>query len=104
MENSRDILKKPVLTEKSTGLVGNNKYTFLVSKNANKIEIKKAVESLFKVKVEKVNTLVVKGKVKRARDFFGRPVGGNVFGRTPAVKKAIVTLREGDKIEIMEGL
>lgn len=104
MKNPRDILKKPVITEKSTGLIEKNKYTFLVDTDANKTEIKQAVESIFKVKVEKVSTMMVKGKMKRARDFFGRPVGGNVFGRSPAVKKAVVTLREGDKIEIMEGL
>ncbi len=104
MKNPRDILKKPVITEKSTGLIAGNKYTFLVSTDVNKMEIKQAVENLFKVKVKKVSTMMVKGKMKRARDFFGRPVGGNVFGRSADVKKAIVTLREGDRIEIMEGL
>lgn len=95
MKNSRDILIKPVVTEKSTGLLAENKYTFIVDLNANKTEIKKAVEDIFKVKVEKVNTMRVKGKLKRVRQF---------VGRTPERKKAIVTLKEGDKIEIFEGL
>lgn len=95
MKNSRDILIKPVVTEKSTGLLAENKYTFIVDLNANKTEIKKAVEDIFKVKVEKVNTMRVKGKLKRVRQF---------VGRTSERKKAIVTLKEGDKIEIFEGL
>ncbi|MCL5781155.1 MAG: 50S ribosomal protein L23 [Bacillota bacterium] len=95
MKNPRDILIKPVVTEKSTGLLAENKYTFIVDLNANKTEIKKAVEDIFKVKVEKVNTMRVKGKLKRVRQF---------TGRTPDRKKAIVTLKEGDKIEIFEGL
>ncbi|CCO07801.1 50S ribosomal protein L23 [Desulfotomaculum varum] len=95
MKNPRDILIKPVVTEKSTRLLADNKYTFIVDLKANKTEIKQAVEDIFKVKVEKVNTMRVKGKLKRVRQF---------IGRTPERKKAIVTLREGDKIEIFEGL
>lgn len=95
MKNPRDILKKPLITEKSMDLVGENKYTFIVDLNANKIEIKKAVEELFKVKVEKVHTIRYKGRMKRVR---GR------MGRTPDYKKAIVTLKEGNKIEIFEGV
>lgn len=95
MKNSRDILKKPLITEKSMDLVGENKYTFIVDLNSNKIEIKKAVEELFKVKVEKVNTIRYKGRMVRVR---GR------LGRTQDYKKAIVTLKEGDKIEIFEGV
>jgi large subunit ribosomal protein L23 len=89
------ILRKPLITEKSTSLLQENKYTFEVDPKANKTEIKNAVESLFKVKVEKVNTMHVKGKLKRVR---------NIQGRTPDRKKAIVTLKQGDKIEIFEGM
>ncbi|SHJ06044.1 50S ribosomal protein L23 [Desulfofundulus thermosubterraneus] len=95
MKNPRDILKRPVITEKSMSLLADNKYTFIVDPHANKVEIKKAVEELFKVKVEKVNTMRVKGKTKRVR---------NIVGRRPDVKKAIVTLRKGDKIELFEGV
>jgi len=95
MKDPRDILKKPVVTEKSTSLLQDNKYTFVVDPGANKTEIKQAVESIFKVKVEKVNTMNVKGKIKRVR---------RIPGRTPDTKKAIVTLRKGDKIEIFEGM
>ncbi len=95
MKDARDILKKPVITEKSMDLVGQNKYTFLVDLVANKIEIKRAVEELFRVKVEKVRTIRYKGRLKRVR---GR------LGRTPDYKKAIVTLKEGNKIDIFEGV
>lgn len=95
MKNPRDILKKPLVTEKSTSLLKDNKYTFVVDPEANKTEIKQAVESIFKVKVEKVNTINVKGKTKRVR---------GIIGKTPDSKKAIVTLRRGDKIEIYEGI
>ncbi|MDD4237540.1 MAG: 50S ribosomal protein L23 [Desulfotomaculaceae bacterium] len=89
------VLRKPMVTEKSTSLLQDNKYTFEVDLKANKTEIKQAVESLFKVKVEKVNTMHVKGKLKRVRQ---------IQGRTPERKKAIVTLKQGDKIEIFEGM
>lgn len=95
MKDPRDILKKPVVTEKSTSLLQDNKYTFVVDPSANKTEIKQAVEKVFKVKVEKVNTMNVKGKIKRVR---------RIPGRTPDTKKAIVTLKKGDKIEIFEGM
>ncbi len=95
MKDPRDILKKPVVTEKSTSLLADNKYTFVVDPRANKTEIKQAVEKVFKVKVEKVNTMNVKGKIKRVR---------RIPGRTPDTKKAIVTLKKGDKIEIFEGM
>ncbi|MDD4169162.1 MAG: 50S ribosomal protein L23 [Desulfotomaculaceae bacterium] len=95
MKNPRDILRRPLVTEKSTSLLKDNKYTFVVDLNANKVEIRQAVESIFKVKVEKVNTLRVKGKIKRVR---------RVPGKTPDTKKAIVTLRAGDRIEIFEGM
>ena len=92
---ARDIIIKPVVTEKSIGLMENNKYVFKVALSANKIEIKKAVEEIFKVKVVDVNTVRVKGKENR----MGRSVG-----RTSDYKKAIVQLAEGDSIEIFEGL
>ncbi|MEW5952258.1 MAG: 50S ribosomal protein L23 [Bacillota bacterium] len=95
MKNPRDIIKKPLVTEKSMDLVQENKYTFIVDPKANKVEIRKAVEELFKVKVTSVNTMNVKGKLKRVR---------NILGRTPDRKKAIVTVRDGDKIEIYEGM
>lgn len=93
MKNPRDIIRKPVITEKSYSLVGENKYTFIVDPDANKTEIKKAVEDIFKVKVLKVNTLNVKGKARRVR---------NIVGYRSDYKKAIVTLRPGDKIEVFE--
>ena len=92
---ARDIIIRPVVTEKSIGLMENNKYVFKVALSANKIEIKKAVEEIFKVKVVDVNTVRVKGKEKR----MGRSVG-----KTSDYKKAIVQLVEGDSIEIFEGL
>lgn len=95
MKNPRDIIKKPVVTEKSMGLVEENKYTFIVDMGANKIEIRQAVEELFNVKVDKVRTMRVKGKTKRVR---------NRWGKTPDRKKAIVTLKEGQKIQLFEGV
>jgi large subunit ribosomal protein L23 len=89
------VLRKPMVTEKSTSLLQDNKYTFEVDLKANKTEIKQAVESLFKVKVEKVNTMHIRGKLKRVR---------RIQGRTPDRKKAIVTLKKGDKIEVFEGM
>jgi large subunit ribosomal protein L23 len=93
MRSPQDVLIKPVLSEKSYGLLAENKYTFVVNPDANKIEIKNAVEKLFDVKVLNVNTLNVKGKVKRM---------GKHIGRTSNKKKAIVTLQDGDKIEVFE--
>lgn len=95
MKDPRDILRKPLITEKSTALIEDNKYTFQVDPKANKTEIKQAVENIFKVKVEKVNTMNVKGRKKRVR---------NIPGMTSDTKKAIVTLKKGDKIEIFEGI
>ncbi|MEK6590829.1 MAG: 50S ribosomal protein L23 [Nitrospinota bacterium] len=90
------IIKKPIITERSTYLKDrDNKIVFEVNKNANKRDIKKAVERIFKVSVISVNTLNMKGKVKRF---------GKVFGKRPDWKKAIVTLKEGDKIELLEGI
>ncbi|BCV23143.1 50S ribosomal protein L23 [Moorella sp. Hama-1] len=90
-----EIIIRPLVTEKSTGLMADNKYTFLVAPGANKIEIKHAIEKLFNVKVLKVNTLVDRGKLRRV---------GRFQGRQSDRKKAIVTLRPGDKIQVFEGL
>ena len=92
---ARDIVIKPVVTEKSIGLMENNKYVFKVALSANKIEIKKAIEEIFKVKVVDVNTVRINGKMKRM---------GRYEGKTSDYKKAIVQLAEGDSIEIFEGL
>jgi large subunit ribosomal protein L23 len=94
MRNPRDIIIKPVITEKSTAQMEEKKYSFVVDKRANKIEIKKAVEAIFGVKVKSVNTMSVKGKPRRM---------GVHRGYRPDWKKAIVTLREESKtIEIYE--
>lgn len=95
MRNARDVLIKPVITEKATNLLAENKYTFWVDKNANKIEIRHAVEEMFKVNVTDVRTMIVKGRLKRM---------GRYQGYTSDRKKAIVTLKAGDKIGIFEGL
>ena len=94
-KTAQDIILKPVITEDSMERLPEGKYTFEVAKDANKIEIAKAIEELFDVKVAKVNTISVKGKQKR----MGRSVGFR-----PDRKKAIVTL-EGDKtIEFFDGM
>lgn len=90
-----DIIRQPVITEKSTAASQFNKVVFKVAGDASKPEIKAAVEQLFKVKVEKVNTILVKGKNKRFR---GRP------GTRSDVKKAIVTLAAGQTIDLTAGL
>ncbi len=86
------IIIKPLLTEKSYAGIQNKVYTFVVSKNAGKVEIKKAVEKLFDVKVDKVNTSVVKGHKKTQNTKAGRTVG-----KTSDFKKAIVTLKADSK-------
>ncbi|MDY6863544.1 MAG: 50S ribosomal protein L23 [Thermodesulfobacteriota bacterium] len=96
MQNIYNIIKRPYITEKSNiQKEENNKISFKVYKDANKIEIKKSIERLFKVKILKVNIVKVKGKVKR--------VGRNE-GKRPDWKKAIVTLREGDQVDFFEGI
>lgn len=90
MNNYSEIIIAPVITEKAAYATENNVYTFKVAKDANKIEIKKAIESLFGVTVIKVNTLITKAKDKRV---------GKYTGKTKTYKKAIVTLKDGDKIE-----
>lgn len=95
MKLAREIIVKPVVTEKSVDLMQENKYCFKVAKDANKIEIKNAIEEIFKVTVVNVNTVNVHGKMKRM---------GRTQGMTASWKKAVVTLREGDSIEVFEGL
>ena len=97
MKNAYDIIIKPVLTEKSYAEMANRKYTFQVAIGANKTEIKQAIETVFDgVKVESVNTMRTMGKMKRH---------GRTQGRTPEVKKAIVTLKKDSKgIEFFEGM
>ncbi len=96
MKAPQDIIIKPVITEKSMDELQEGKYTFKVAKDANKTEIKKAVEALFGVEVAKVNTLNVNGKEKRM---------GRFVGKTSSWKKAIVTLTEDSKaIEFFEGM
>ena len=90
LEKSFSILKKPVTTEKSTNLQQFNQYTFVVSKDSNTNEIKQSIENIFKVKVIKINTSIVRGKVKSFK--------GNV-GIRNNYKKAIVTLKEGNTID-----
>ena len=93
---AEDIILKPVLTEKGYDGIATKKYTFIVKKDANKIQIKEAVEKIFGVKVEKVNTVSCKGKLKRM---------GRNAGYTPDRKKAIVTLKEDSKsIEFFDSL
>ena len=90
-----DTIIAPVITEKSTMLSEHNKVVFQVAKDATKDEIASAVEELFKVRVVKVNTLNVKGKTKRFRGH---------LGRRSDIKKAVVTLQEGQTIDIATGL
>lgn len=96
MKSAYEIIERPLITEKSVSGAADGKYTFRVSKTANKIEIAKAVEEVFNVKVDNVNTLTVKGKKKR--------VGKHPEGKTADWKKAFVTLKPGFKIEIFEGM
>lgn len=86
-----EIILQPVVSEKSTYLLRENKYVFKVPLHVGKIEIKKAVEEIFKVRVDKVRTMQMKGKPRKWR--------GRVVGKTSRYKKAIVKLKEGDTIE-----
>ena len=92
--NPRDILLKPVVSEKSYGLLDEGKYTFVVAPEANKTQIKQAVEEVFRVKVTGVNTLNRQGKRKRTR---------SGYGQRKSVKRAIVTLADGDRIDVFQG-
>jgi len=87
------IIKRPVVSEKSAHLASDRKYTFEVDKNANKIQIKEAIEAIFDVKVAKVNVINTKPKAKRV---------GQYSGFTAAISKAVVTLEEGYKIDIYQ--
>jgi large subunit ribosomal protein L23 len=89
----RDVILAPIVSEKSYSLLDNNAYTFKVHPDANKTEIRQAVEAIWNVKVVGVNTINRKGKLKRFRF---------VAGRRPSSKRAIVKLAEGDSIEIFE--
>ncbi|MEX2487188.1 MAG: 50S ribosomal protein L23 [Nitriliruptoraceae bacterium] len=91
MKDPRDVILRPVISEKSYGLLDDNKYTFVVDRRSNKTEIKQAVESIFGVKVTSVNTMNRAGKRKRR---------GLVVGKRPDVKRAIVTVADGDEIEL----
>lgn len=89
-----EIIVKPIVTERSMGQQAIGKYTFKVHPKANKIQIRKAVENLFKVRVQKVNTMKVRGKMRRF---------GQTIGKTSDWKKVIVTLKPGEKI-IVKGI
>lgn len=93
MKDPRDIILAPVISEKSYGLLDNNKYTFLVDPRANKTQIRIAIQQIFDVKVTGVNTMNRAGKKKRR---------GMIEGKRPDVKRAIVTLAEGDEIELFD--
>jgi large subunit ribosomal protein L23 len=93
-KDPRDVLLAPVVSEKSYSLLDEGKYTFIVDPNANKTEIKIAVEAVFNVKVTAVNTINRKGKARRTR--FG-------MGKRKDTKRAVVTLAEGDTIDIFGG-
>jgi large subunit ribosomal protein L23 len=90
-----EVLRRPVITEKDTFLKNWNKYTFEIAQDANKLQVKEAVEKAFNVTVLDVNTMTVKGRVKRR---------GRFLGKTAGWKKAVVTLKPGDKIEFFEGV
>ncbi len=96
MREPHEIIRRPLITEKGTALRDHgNHYLFEVARDANKIEIRRAIESLFRVKVLGVRTLAAKGKEKRV---------GRFVGRTPDWKKAVAILKEGDSIEFFEGV
>ncbi len=93
--NVYQVLRRPVITEKNTLLSGNNQYTFEVSTEATKQEIKEAVEKMFKVNVMNVNVIRVPGKMRRI---------GRTKGMTSPWKKAVVTVQPGQRIELFEGV
>ncbi len=94
MKNPRDVIIAPVVSEKSYALLDEGRYTFVVHPSANKTEIKEAVQSIFGVKVDNVNTMIRKGKKKRF---------GLTMGQRKNTKRAIVTLAEGETIDIFAG-
>lgn len=93
MKDPRSVIKAPVITEKSMGMLDDNKYTFVVDPRASKIEIRQAIEAIFDVTVTKVATQNRTGKRKRR---------GYVQGKRPDTKRAIVTLAAGDEIELFD--
>ncbi len=96
MKDPHDIIRRPVLTEKAYDGFSDKRYVFEVAIDANRTEIRQALETIFGVKVEKVNTLRTLGKIKRQ---------GKFSGRTPEIKKAYVTLKKNSKeIEFFEGM
>ena len=95
MRDPRDVILRPVVSEKSYGLLDEGAYTFVVHPDANKIEIRQAVEAIFNVRVRKVNTLNRKGKRKRNRRAF-------TYGKRADTKRAVVTLAGGDRIDLFE--
>jgi len=96
MKDPRAVIIRPIVSEKSYALLDEGVYTFLVPSDVNKTEIRQAVESIFNVRVSKVNTLNRKGKRKRNRRSF-------TFGTRPDTKRAVVTLAGTDRIELFEG-
>jgi len=96
MKNLYTVMKKPLFTEKGSNLKETeNKILVEVSRDANKIDIKRAIEEIFKVKVEKISTISTRGKWKK----FGRSIG-----KRPDRKKAIITLKKGEKLDFIEGM
>ncbi len=93
MHDPRDIILRPVISEKTYGLIDENKYTFLVDPRSNKTQIKQAIETIFDVRVVSVNTMNRAGKQKRR---------GWVVGKRPDTKRAIVTVAPGDEIELFD--
>ncbi len=93
MKNAFDVIKRPLITEKTTKLIEERKYTFEVMQGVNKIEVKEAVEKAFNVKVVAVNIINVRKKERKV---------GKYEGLRPAVRKAIVTLAEGQKLDVFE--
>ncbi|NLY31066.1 MAG: 50S ribosomal protein L23 [Firmicutes bacterium] len=95
MADLRSIIRRPIISERTMDLLAENKYTFEVDLKATKPQIREAVEQIFNVDVEKVNTMRVRGKKRRM---------GRSEGKRPDWKKAIVTVKEGQRIELFEGL
>jgi large subunit ribosomal protein L23 len=96
MRDARDVVIRPVVTERSTLMADEmDAFTFIVAQDANKIEIRRAVEALFDVKVRSVRTMNYRGKWRRV---------GRSYGRRPGFKKAIVKLVEGERIDVYEGI
>lgn len=93
--DARFLIKRPVITEKTTKMMEENKYCFVVDPKANKTQIRQAIEEIFKVKVKSVNTMNSLGKMKRM---------GRYEGRRASWKRAIVTLEKGSRIEFFEGV